>query len=164
MYWQEHEWQRELSVDNVSDLQTMLQNMAGVEFTLEGTALHLFYTTQGITKTRLGQDVFATALLGHLPRITHHNYSGQRVHVKPTNRIYFGDGKEFDDDLINQLIDIHDKLSFPHRWLAGDILLIDNTRFLHGRTMTQGPCERVIVSRFGWLKPGLDSLPSRNGG
>jgi len=32
---------------------------------------------------------------------------------------------------------------------SGDILIIDNTRYMHGREMTTTPCTRVLVSRFG---------------
>ena len=52
---------------------------------------------------------------------------------------------------------IHDELSVGHRWQAGDVLIMDNSRILQGRTMTAVPCERRIATCFGWLHP--DMLP-----
>jgi alpha-ketoglutarate-dependent taurine dioxygenase len=37
-----------------------------------------------------------------------------------------------------------------HRWRDGDVLFIDNHRFLHGRELMDGESERVIYSRFGY--------------
>lgn len=153
MYWEQERWQQEFSIEDVITLNALLTNIPEVRYTIQNGTLHLFYTTAAITRDRNGNDVFAVALLGHLPRITHPDYLDKKVHTKPTNRIYFGDGEEISDETINVLIDIHDTLTFSHRWQAKDILLIDNTRYMHGRIMTQRPCERIIVSRFGWLKP-----------
>ena len=36
-------------------------------------------------------------------------------------------------------------------WQAGDLLMLDNTRFMHGRTAIADPGERLIASHFGYL-------------
>lgn len=153
IYLEKERWQQEFSIEDISTLNALLTNAPGVRYTIQNDALHLFYTTAAITRDRNGSDVFSVALLGHLPHITHPDYLDKKVHTKPTNRVYFGDGEELSDEIINELIDIHDTLAYSHRWQTKDMLLIDNTRYLHGRTMTQRPCERKIISRFGWLKP-----------
>ena len=58
-------------------------------------------------------------------------------------------GEPLSDELDCALIDAHDAVQQRHRWRAGDLLVIDNTRVMHGREMTAEPCERVIISRFG---------------
>ncbi len=44
-----------------------------------------------------------------------------------------------------------DELSVAIEWRAGDVLMLDNTRFLHGRTGIIDPGERLIQSYFGYL-------------
>jgi alpha-ketoglutarate-dependent taurine dioxygenase len=44
-----------------------------------------------------------------------------------------------------------DALEVPIGWQAGDVLMLDNTRFLHGRTAITDASERRIVTYFGYL-------------
>lgn len=44
-----------------------------------------------------------------------------------------------------------DRLSVAIDWRAGDLLMLDNTRFMHGRTAIVDPGERLIVTHFGYL-------------
>lgn len=148
-FWDAERWRAEFQVADAEELDGLLGGLAGVRYRIEDQTLHIFYTTEALTPTRSGQTAFANGLLAHLPRIAHPSYRNIRVYAKPSNRVYFGDGQELCDDEVNQLIDVHDELVHLHRWEAGDLLLVDNTRFMHGRRMTSAPCERVLVSRFG---------------
>ena len=153
MLWGPERWKNEFYVEDAHTLAGLFAEIPGVKYSFHKESLELFYTTEAITKTRGGDHAFATGLLAHLPRISHPRYLDKKVHTNPANRVFFGDGEELSDEIINELIDIHDTLAYPHRWQAGDVLMIDNTRFMHGRTMTQRHCDRIIASRFGWLKP-----------
>lgn len=42
-------------------------------------------------------------------------------------------------------------LSYAHRWRQGDILMLDNTRFMHGRRAIEDAHARNIVTYFGYL-------------
>lgn len=44
-----------------------------------------------------------------------------------------------------------DRLSVAIAWQPGDVLMLDNTRFMHGRTAIIDPGERVIQTYFGYL-------------
>ena len=44
-----------------------------------------------------------------------------------------------------------DRLSYAVEWQQGDVVMLDNTRFLHGRTAIADPVERQIVTYFGYL-------------
>lgn len=44
-----------------------------------------------------------------------------------------------------------DALTYAHLWQRGDVLMIDNTRFMHGRTEIANPETRLIASIFGYL-------------
>lgn len=152
MYWEKERWQNEFCVNSTKQLQAYLSSALGVKYVIdENEILHLRYTTKAITRSRAGKEVFAPAILAHLPRVTHSNYIDTLVYSKPSNRVYFGDGEEISDKIINQLIDIYDRIIYMHRWQEKDVLVIDNTRFLHGRTMTATDCDRKLISRFGQL-------------
>lgn len=152
MIWESERWQLEFNVEDIHSLRTLLATIPNLKYCIQDSVLEIFYTTEAITQTLNGQSAFATGLLAHLPRITHPNYLDKNVHTKYSNRVFFGDGgEEISETIINELIDIHDNLSYHHRWQIKDVLFIDNTRYLHGRTMTAEPCERALQSRFGWL-------------
>jgi alpha-ketoglutarate-dependent taurine dioxygenase len=55
-----------------------------------------------------------------------------------------------------------DPLTVAIRWHKGDVLMLDNTRFMHGRTAVTDPDERVIATFFGYLdfaQPAAHELP-----
>jgi alpha-ketoglutarate-dependent taurine dioxygenase len=151
MTWDRDRWQAEFPVHGVRELKGLLVDQPGVEFRIDGEVLHLRFTTHAITTARCGRRAFATGILAHLPRITHPAYLGRRPYAKASNRVRFGDGAELTEADVNELIDVHDRITHFHRWSVDDLLLIDNSRFMHGRRMTEGDCDRVMLSRFGWL-------------
>lgn len=44
-----------------------------------------------------------------------------------------------------------EKLTYAHAWEKGDVLMLDNTRFLHGRRAITNPGARKIATYFGYL-------------
>ena len=154
MYWQPERWRSEFQVENQFELTKYLGNYPNLEYSFKGNELALRYTTSAIKPTRSGEPAFANALLAHLPRITHPAYQQNNVYTKSSNHIYFDSGEEITDDIVNTLIDVQDQLMYLHEWQSHDLLVFDNTRFMHGRRMTQTSCERLLLSRFG--SPGSD--------
>ena len=150
--WEAERWRSEFQVGDVRALDRLLRDLPGVSYRIEDEALHIWYTTAALTPARSGELAFANGVLAHLSRISHPGYREARVYARATNHVYFGDGEELGDEVINQLIDVHDGLVHRHRWQTLDLLLVDNTRFMHGRRMTDEPCERVLVSRFGRIR------------
>ena len=45
-----------------------------------------------------------------------------------------------------------DALAVEAGWQPGDVLMLDNTRFMHGRTAIREPGERLIATYFGYLR------------
>jgi alpha-ketoglutarate-dependent taurine dioxygenase len=155
MSWEREKWQMEFSVRDKASLRDLLAKLPGVSYFLRDDVLHLRFATRAISVTQSGTAAFAPALLAHLPTVDHPNYRGLPVYAKASNRVFFGNGEEIPGETVNELIDIHDDLVLGHRWQVGDVLIVDNTRLMHGRRMTATPCERRIASRFGWLKSDL---------
>lgn len=48
-----------------------------------------------------------------------------------------------------------DRISMPIAWRTGDVLMLDNTRFMHGRTAILDTAERLIATYFGYLNFAL---------
>ena len=142
-------WQAEFDVENMDELRQLLGKFPEVEFNFEDENLNIRYKADAIVLSREGKPVFANAILAHLPYVNHLAYKNKNVYAKPSNRVFFGTGEEISNGVVNQLIDIQDDILLAHRWQAGDLLLIDNRRFMHGRRMTDSPCERILISRFG---------------
>ncbi len=44
-----------------------------------------------------------------------------------------------------------DALAVPIAWQQGDVLMLDNTRFMHGRRAILEPSERLIATYFGYV-------------
>lgn len=150
--WEAERWKNEFGAHTEKELRALLGRFNNVRFSLTDGMLHLYYSAPAITCTRSGNTAFINGILAHLPQIAHPRYKDLPVYVKPTNRVYFGDGELLPDEVVNALIDAHDRVSYRHRWMANDVLIVDNTRYMHGREMTVQPCERVLVSRFGHLR------------
>lgn len=150
--WGPERWQSEFGIDTRDELERVLAKLSDVRYTLTDGILHLFFSAAAINRSREGVSVFANGILAHLPEVSHPHYAGRAVYVNATNRMYFGDGEPFADKVVNTLIDVHDQVAHRHPWNAHDVLIIDNTRYMHGREMTARPCERVLISRFGRLR------------
>jgi alpha-ketoglutarate-dependent taurine dioxygenase len=48
-----------------------------------------------------------------------------------------------------------DRLSYAVEWQQGDVVMLDNTRFMHGRTAITNPAERRIATYFGYLDQAI---------
>lgn len=63
----------------------------------------------------------------------------------------FEDGSIIPDALVHSVKTVSDGLTVAIAWQRGDLLMLDNTRFMHGRTAVVDPGERLIASYFGYL-------------
>lgn len=150
-HWDRQRWQDEFGVKCRKELVTLLQGFTEIKFSVEQEQLHFFYRTSPFQQTRQGLTVFTNGLLAHLPRVNHPRYQQLRPYYNPANRVYWGNGEPIADEVINDLLDIQEAHQYRHRWSDGDLLVLDNTRYMHGRTKCIPDCERRIVSRFGYL-------------
>lgn len=65
------------------------------------------------------------------------------------------DGSPVPDAICAGIAAVARALTVAHRWQDGDILMLDNSRFMHGRNPVADPGERLIWTQFGYL----DFLP-----
>jgi len=90
------------------------------------------------------------------------------------------DGTPVPDEWLQVVKQVSDDLTAPIEWQAGDLVILDNSRFMHGRTaLTEGD-PRLIATYFGyldfaepaeeepadaiWRRPGFNPPPNPNAG
>ena len=61
------------------------------------------------------------------------------------------DGQPVPDSWLHAIRDTGDRLSADIAWQRGDVLMLDNTRFMHGRRAITSVSERLIATSFGYL-------------
>ncbi|MEA3051745.1 MAG: hypothetical protein QOG72_648 [Sphingomonadales bacterium] len=61
------------------------------------------------------------------------------------------DGQAVPDPWLYAIRETGDRLTAAVAWQAGDVLMLDNTRFMHGRTAIVDRSERLIATFFGYL-------------
>lgn len=74
-----------------------------------------------------------------------------RFHQQRADFPTLDDGSNVPDSWIAAIRAAAGRLSAPIAWRRGDMLMLDNTRFMHGRTAIVDPAQRVIASYFGYL-------------
>ena len=147
--WPRERWQAEFGLADAAAVAQRLAAVAGCSFSFDADeVLQLQWRTSALRRSRDGSEVFANGILAHLPRLDHPRHAGRGVYVNPNNGVLLGDAP-LDSAVLEALVDAHDQVLVRHRWRAGDLLVIDNTRWMHGREPTAAPCPRVILSRFG---------------
>lgn len=62
----------------------------------------------------------------------------------------FEDGSLVPDVLVKEIKKVSDRLTVAHAWQSGDLLMLDNSRFLHGRNPVIDLEERQIWTQFGY--------------
>ena len=113
-----------------NELRTKQVNQASIEHPLHGFKVwfnqaHLFHISSLDPETK--QSFISMFGTDGLPRNT-----------------YFGDGSEIAEADLATIREIYEQEMFHFSWKKGDILLIDNLRFTHGRQPYEG-ARKVLV-------------------
>ena len=80
-----------------------------------------------------------------------------------SDSVVLDDGRPMPEPWVEAIGAAADRLTVPIDWQAGDLLMLDNTRFMHGRTEITDPGERLIMTYFGYLAcaiPDSDEPPN----
>lgn len=62
------------------------------------------------------------------------------------------DGRPVPDHWMDAIKAVSDRITVPIRWQKGDVLMLDNSRFMHGRTAIPDKSDRMIATYFGYLE------------
>lgn len=94
------------------------------------------YITPAIRKSRLYQkEAFVNSAIQFFPNKRFHSL------------IYDETGEKLDAGMMGELLELAGECTYAHRWQAGDLVMIDNTRVLHGRREFQDS-RRTIKTRM----------------
>lgn len=86
----------------------------------EDESIDVYYICPAIYPSRNGKDmVFINSLLPGM--------------VVAPEGISFDDDSEIDNEIMSELNDIAERITVEINWQKGDVLMVDNTRIMHGR-------------------------------
>jgi alpha-ketoglutarate-dependent taurine dioxygenase len=115
-------WQKRYKTDDLEEVKAIfLSNDIQVQVN-EDQSVDLQYICPAIHPSRQGD--YRTFINSLLP-----------ARKLSPNSISFEDDSKIPDDIMTELYDIGEKLTTEINWQKGDILMIDNTRIMHGRRM-----------------------------
>ncbi len=103
-------------------------------------SMHTNYCTNAISQSRNGDKVFANSLeISYIPRVI--ELRGGCVSIE--------DGSDIPEQILKEIRSTVSSHEIEVRWEAGDILMIDNSRVMHGRREILSQEERKIYLRLG---------------
>lgn len=81
-----------------------------------------------------------------------------RDHLRIGNFPCLDDGSPVPDEWMREVRSAAEQLTQQVDWRAGDLLMLDNSRFMHGRRTIVDADNRLIATYFGYLD-GVDPMP-----
>jgi Taurine catabolism dioxygenase TauD, TfdA family len=134
-YLAEH-WKHFLGAEaTIADVKQVLDTLEGLSYQIhDDESVCLEYICSAVMKTRYGQqDAFVNSL------------------VIFRDKVMFEDGSEISDSVMDEIENLMDRLAEPICWKPGDLVMIDNSRFLHGRRAFDDE-RRQIFALLSYLK------------
>jgi hypothetical protein len=72
----------------------------------------------------------------------------------------YANGSEVSDALVEEIETISNRLAMAIKWRKDDVLMLDDTRFMHGRNPIGDPQSRRIFTLLGYLSFVPDDCPN----
>ncbi|WP_234711063.1 TauD/TfdA family dioxygenase [Nostoc punctiforme] len=114
------DWQKKYKTDDVNQLKEICRNNNTHLKIFDDRSIMLEYISPAIIPSRCGNyQVFINSLL-------------PTKQLSP-NILKFEDDSDIPEEVVSELNEIAEKITTEISWRKGDILMIDNTRILHGR-------------------------------
>ncbi|WP_445628375.1 TauD/TfdA family dioxygenase [Nostoc sp. DSM 114167] len=116
----QEDWQKKYQTNDLNQLEKMCQNNNTHLTVNNDKSILLEYISPAIIPSRCGKyQVFINSLL-----------PTKQLSPKILN---FEDDSEIPEEVVSELNEVAEKITTEISWQKGDILMIDNTRILHGR-------------------------------
>jgi len=134
------DWKRFLGVGaTIADVKRTLNNIPGLSYKINpDQSISIEYICSAVVKTKYGQqNAFANSLVAE--------------YKNPRGVVTFADDSPIPSTVINQIQPVINNLTEVISWQAGDLVMIDNSRFLHGRR-SFADTKRRIYSLLSYLK------------
>ena len=113
---------------DVSKIGDKLANIPGTVFRVEDDGFHLDYTVSAVQKPKHHDELaFANSV------------------IVEDRTCFFEEGEAISRDLRLELFYEATNCALLHKWQAGDVLMIDNSRMMHGRASFRDPGRNILV-------------------
>jgi len=105
----------------IDDAKQSLDGLEGVKYRFdEEQSISIEYVCSAVVKTQYShQDAFANSLLN--------------LHTSTGENVKFADGSLIPNSVISEIKEVTGRLTEAIRWQSGDLVMVDNSRFMHGR-------------------------------
>ena len=95
---------------------------------------------------------FRTSAFSQLPAPAEHCFVNGIANIlsrkhQGLSHVTLGSGAEIPESVVAEIVEVCDRLERPITWAAGDFVLMDNHRCMHGRRAFTG--DRLVLARFG---------------
>jgi hypothetical protein len=117
----------------VDDAMRSLDGLEGVKYRFdEEQSISIEYVCSAVVKTQYShQDAFANSLLN--------------LHTSTGENVKFADGSLIPDSVISEIKEVTGRLTEAVRWQSGDLVMVDNSRFMHGRRAFNDNRRQIFV-------------------
>jgi alpha-ketoglutarate-dependent taurine dioxygenase len=123
---------------------TLARHAGALSYTQDGNALAFTYLTPAVQKTKFGgAPTFANFLLFSQTSAACGHPEAPRV----MGMLRFEDDQPIPPALVAELQAIAEPLTYEIRWQPGDLVMIDNTRMMHGRRGFEANSARTVFYR-----------------
>jgi len=121
------------------DVKRTLDGLEGVSYQINpDQSVSLDYVCSAVVKTKYGNhEAFANSLISE--------------YKNPRGVVTFEDGSPIPETVINEIKEIMNRLTEVIPWQSGDVAMIDNSRFLHGRRAFKDTRRRILTT-LSYLK------------
>jgi Taurine catabolism dioxygenase TauD, TfdA family len=117
----------------INDVKQTLEGLKGLQYQIyQDESISLEYICSAVVKTKYGnQNAFANSLISE--------------YKNPRGIVTFADGSSIPAKVINEIQKVMDNLTGFIPWISGDLVMIDNSRFLHGRKSFNDKRRRIMT-------------------
>jgi len=129
------QWRYFLGADaSIADVKEALNDFEGVNYQInKDESISIEYHCSAVVKTRYGnKDAFANSLVNL--------YSSEGESVK------FEDGSLIAETVIHKIKKVMDRLTEVVQWQTGDLVMVDNSKFLHGRRAFNDNRRKIFIN------------------
>ncbi len=150
MKWEPKRWEEEFQHRSIQELTAWMANHPDITHQWDGNNLLLSWRTCALRRSwTSGREAFANGILAHLPEIPHEINDANNIFCRSSNGVSWRDGSSLTKPEIMAMIHAHEHSLQIVPMQPGQMIIIDNTRTLHGRTAAAQDVGRELVCRFG---------------
>ncbi|KVM59103.1 hypothetical protein WJ58_09840 [Burkholderia ubonensis] len=146
-------WQQTLRAQTIEDANKVLEKLRAnlkpyesLSYHFDGDVLCGKFGTRAVIPSLLsGVSSFCNSLMIHAYRAKNEYFA------RDDFRVLLADGNPFPADLLAEIRDIADEISLDIAWNPGEIVVVDNSRVMHGRRNFDDINRRILL-RMGYLR------------